>query len=659
MQLRARSYVEYFPADGAEKAVTSRSGGGEEEMADTTDLKSMILSFRVSELQTLLQHAGKNRSGRKCDLQHRALELLKSRNASHYQKKIQELYISIQNSNSLTLNPEPIDQMRHKVGHGQQYPQSGVYNTQQMPSGSRQLSSEGLFQQATSNSAGGPTYSSLNAMLQQSRPIHLGHYGAAAYQTRGGATMMPATAPSPRYPVHPDVRLKRLPFYEQMCELLKPSTLLPSNTSTRMHETSFTFHLTPQQATKIAMSYNAITKGEYSIQVQLRFALLETSTEQEDCFPPGVVVKVNNKPLTLPNPIPSNKPGVEPKRPPRPTNITYLLKLSPTVGNTVTINWAHDYTRNFVAWIGLVQKLSSTDLLNKLKAKGVRPAEFSRGLIKEKLQEDADCEIATTSLRVSLMCPLGKMRMCVPCRPSTCTHLQCFDASLFIQMNERKPTWNCPVCDKPALFDTIVIDGYFQEVLLSPRLPLDCNEIQLTSDGSWTIISAKKEKNTQVLSPKVEPSSSSATAVETLSDEAEVLEEQPPKRKAPAAVIVDLTLSDSDDEPPAKKTAHRIQDCSSSSSSSSEDSPNPRPTSRSSLGCLTPSIITLDSPSPPPAPPSFAAPSSRSVDQFMATPPYLPNYFNPSAMATVSMPILELDSDSSGSHNSRTTSHFQ
>ncbi|CAB3379828.1 Hypothetical predicted protein [Cloeon dipterum] len=528
MQLRARSYVEYFPADGAEKAVTSRSGGGEEEMADTTDLKSMILSFRVSELQTLLQHAGKNRSGRKCDLQHRALDLLKSRNASHYQKKIQELYISIQNSNNLTLNPDPIDQMRHKVGHGQQYPQSGVYNTQQMQS--------------------------------RATPIHLGHYAAAAaYQTRGGATMMPTTAPSPRYPVHPDVRLKRLPFYEQICELLKPSTLLPSNTSTRMHETSFTFHLTPQQATKIAMSYNAITKGEYSIQVQLRFALLETSTEQEDCFPPGVVVKVNNKPLTLPNPIPSNKPGVEPKRPPRPTNITYLLKLSPTVGNTVTINWAHDYTRNFVAWIGLVQKLSSTDLLNKLKAKGVRPAEFSRGLIKEKLQEDADCEIATTSLRVSLMCPLGKMRMCVPCRPSTCTHLQCFDASLFIQMNERKPTWNCPVCDKPALFDTIVIDGYFQEVLLSPRLPLDCNEIQLTSDGSWTIISAKKEKNSQVLSPKVEPSSSSAAAVETLSDEAEVLEEQPPKRKAPAAVIVDLTLSDSDDEPPAKKTAHRIQ----------------------------------------------------------------------------------------------------
>lgn len=34
----------------------------------------------------------------------------------------------------------------------------------------------------------------------------------------------------------------------------------------------------------------------------------------------------------------------------------------------------------------------------------------------EKLKEDADCEIATTELRVSLMCPLGKMRMTTPCR---------------------------------------------------------------------------------------------------------------------------------------------------------------------------------------------------------------------------------------------------
>lgn len=81
-----------------------------------------------------------------------------------------------------------------------------------------------------------------------------------------------------------------------------------------------------------------------------------------------------------------------------------------------------------------------------MKSKGIKPIEYTRGLsmslfaielskflyfhshlicfhfyqkqnaVKEKLNEDADCEIATTMLRVSLMCPLGKMRMTTPCR---------------------------------------------------------------------------------------------------------------------------------------------------------------------------------------------------------------------------------------------------
>jgi hypothetical protein len=122
-------------------------------------------------------------------------------------------------------------------------------------------------------------------------------------------------------------------------------------------------------------------------------------------------------------------------------------------------------------------KCTSKDLLERLKKKGTRSQEYTRGLIREKLNDDD--EVATTSLKVSVSCPLGKMRMQVPCRPSTCSHLQCFDASLFLQMNERKPTWNCPVCDSKALYETLMIDGYFLDVLESPLLPKDENEIIL------------------------------------------------------------------------------------------------------------------------------------------------------------------------------------
>lgn len=102
-------------------------------------------------------------------------------------------------------------------------------------------------------------------------------------------------------PINPDVRLKKLAFYDVLATLIKPSTLLPRNTH-RIQEVPFYFTLTPQQATEIASNRDIRnnSKIEHAIQVQLRFCLLETSCEQEDCFPPSVSVKVNNKLCQLP-----------------------------------------------------------------------------------------------------------------------------------------------------------------------------------------------------------------------------------------------------------------------------------------------------------------------------------------------------------------------
>lgn len=104
------------------------------------------------------------------------------------------------------------------------------------------------------------------------------------------------------YPVHPDVKLKKLAFYDILGTLLPPSTLVPSNNAQRVQEGNYCFHLTPQQATDIASSRDIrnIAKVEHIIQVQLRFCLLETSCEQEDYFPPNVQVKVNGKICQLP-----------------------------------------------------------------------------------------------------------------------------------------------------------------------------------------------------------------------------------------------------------------------------------------------------------------------------------------------------------------------
>ncbi|KAJ1530595.1 hypothetical protein ONE63_005477 [Megalurothrips usitatus] len=556
-----------------------------------SELRNMLMSFRVSELQMLLGFAGRNKSGRKSELQARAIELLRLRSEPVYMK-IRELFKTIQESmgegESGSVNmyrQQGIPDQGRMAGHSSMqhstsshghpgHPGLPAVHPSHVSHSSAHISSmygTGVYssaaaiqqqQQQQQQAQHSRMYSSMYAQsaarsLQPQPPVSSVHNKMPVHKMSGVpvAQSIPPNMPG-SYPIHPDVRLKKLPFYEFMGELLKPSTLMPQGTA-RLQENNFPFHFTPSQATDIAMSREThSSKTDFTVQAQMRFCLLETSCEQDDCFPPSILVKVNGKQCSLPNPIPTNRPGVEPKRPPRPVNITPLVKLSPTVANHIFVQWGSDYNRQYVIAVYLVKKLTSTELLQKMKSKGVRHSDFTRGLIKEKLN-DADAEIATTSLRVSLMCPLGKMRMSTPCRASTCIHLQCFDASLYLLMNERKPTWICPVCDKECLYDNLVIDGYFQDVIQSGKLPSDSHEIQLHPDGSWTtLVTVKKEK-------KVQPVDKNETVeiiddleiIPADEDTKPALQESSPKKSGPKAVVVDLTLSDSDDDGPAPTRA--------------------------------------------------------------------------------------------------------
>lgn len=438
-------------------------------------LRDMIASFRVSELQLLLGFAGRNKYGKKEELLARSLELVKIR-STPLQSKIKELYKSSQAA-----------EVTEMMGpNGQPLNYGMAYNNLQQLMGMGGAAYANIQQQSLQGrnpyQAGYPPNSQAMA----------GHPGYPGMVNSG----YPQVAPSRTIPLHPNVKLQRLPFYDIHAELLKPATLIAQG-GNRFQEAQFTFVLSPTQATNIA-SNRDIQIGarlDFLYQIQLRFFPLTAETsnvEISDEFPPSVVVHVNGKQVPLPNPIPTNKPGVEPKRPPKPVNITPHCKLSPILPNAINIKWASEYNKTWVVGIWLVMKLTSDDLLDRLKKKGTRDPAYTKALIIEKLN-DNDADVATTSLKVTVSCPLGKMRMRVPCRPQTCSHLQCFDAATFLQMNERKPTWNCPVCDSKANYSDLLIDGYFQETLESKDLPEDENDIILEADGSWKPVPKDEE----------------------------------------------------------------------------------------------------------------------------------------------------------------------
>ena len=293
------------------------------------------------------------------------------------------------------------------------------------------------------------------------------------------------------FPTFPDVTLKKLPFYNVKDILLKPSTLQPSGKG-KTHSQNFSFYLTPGQVEKIKSSNYKTPKGkdEYRQQVQLRLCMLETTSEQTDDFPNNLSVKVNGRIFPIQNSFLNKPPNV--KRISFPINITSFCKLSSTIPNVVNVSWSPETGKLHTASIYQVENLDHKDLFEQLKKKGQRQPEYTKALVKEKLS-DQDQEISTASCKVTLACPLGKMRMTAPCRASTCDHLQCFDAQLYLQMNERNPKWVCPVCNKPALVENLLIDGFFLNLVRSPRLPTDEHEIVLHNDGSWDPLPAKIE----------------------------------------------------------------------------------------------------------------------------------------------------------------------
>ncbi|XP_021340260.1 E3 SUMO-protein ligase PIAS2-like isoform X6 [Mizuhopecten yessoensis] len=526
-------------------------------MADTSELKHMVMSFRVSELQVLLGYAGRNKTGRKQELLQRAIQLVQKGASVPIQIKIRELY------------------NRRKV--------PGRNEDEGLPGGYNIFGGHG-----SSVKSEGPRY-------RGSRPMD---YSTAQRMVEPPSTM--------GIPVHPDVRLKHLPFYDCITELMKPTSLVPRGTS-KFQETHFNFHLTPQQAQDIAMSrdFRPGAKYEFITQIQLRFSLLETTCEQDDNFPPNICVRINGKMAPLPNPIPTTKPGVEPKRPGRPVDITPQCRLSPTMANQVEISWATDFNRGYCVAIYLVKRLSSDTLLQRLKQFGSRHADHTRALIKEKLAHDQDSEIATTSLRVSLLCPLGKMRITIPIRASSCTHLQTFDAITFLMMNEKKPTWMCPVCDKIAPFHKLFIDGLFVEILKEAT----DDEIQFTEDGNWCHLQRIKETHV-IPSPIIKKPA--ATVVADTS-------ESPTKR--PKMDVIDLTEDSSDEDGPSgfQSSSHGYQ----------------------STGCVSPPVISLDSPTPAPSSisstesPLVSSPCSNSSSYSASTSPSA----SPGASSSTTQPL--------------------
>lgn len=129
---------------------------------------------------------------------------------------------------------------------------------------------------------------------------------------------------------------------------------------------------------------------------------------------------------------------------------------------------------------------------------------------------EVDDEVVEGASRVSLRCPVSHQRLVTPVKASTCRHLQCFDYDSFLEINEKRPAWRCPCCNRLISCPDLRIDRQMEKVLKETDEKVQ--EVIFYQDGSWVPASTGGDQTD--IGPDVEGSEMGRKVID-LSDEEE------------------------------------------------------------------------------------------------------------------------------------------
>ncbi|KAK2605311.1 hypothetical protein N8I77_008159 [Diaporthe amygdali] len=305
---------------------------------------------------------------------------------------------------------------------------------------------------------------------------------------------------------------------------------------------------------------------------------------QDIAFPHQSELKVNGGDVKANLRGLKNKPGST-----RPVDITDLLRLKiPNYTNNIEFTYALTQKAGDKASQSngqrfyLVVNVCKTTPVDTL-VRAITSRKISKASVLHELTRKAhDAEIEMSSQVLSLKCPLSYMRLVTPCRATTCTHVQCFDATSYLQLQQQGPQWLCPVCSKSAPYERLAIDEYVRDIL--DRTSRSVEQVDIEPNGQWKAHGSVEEEvepepehealaiddddlviseisyvgNRGTNTPNtLAPTTSTPTPVTAASREGSSMPRSG-GNKRPHAEVIDLTLSDDEDapQPPRKKAQY-------------------------------------------------------------------------------------------------------
>ncbi|KAL2428979.1 E3 SUMO-protein ligase pli1 [Exophiala dermatitidis] len=376
----------------------------------------------------------------------------------------------------------------------------------------------------------------------------------------------PPYAMSPNSPYAPSrITFKNSPFYT----IIKPltQTLECKARETTRDTARLTVSLTQALAEQLA------TDPTCRVMVFCAAEGFPTFTREYDiAFPHNVELKCNSEEVKANLRGLKNKPGST-----RPADITHLIKKHAAYPNVVEMVYAltskgKSQQQKYFLVVNLVSKKPIDTMVSEIR--------HGKTISKEQILRDMrtkaeDPDIVATSSVLSLKDPVAYTRIVTPCRSIACNHNQCFDAASYLQLQEQAPTWTCPICNKPAPWENLALDLYVNDILNST--PQDIDAVAVEPDGRWHIQKDNDEPNHNgnptpseedddedlVVMPgrtehrplKVEALTPHSVRTPPLSSrEDSTAPSASRQNKRPRADVIDLTLSDDDEQPPPKQS---------------------------------------------------------------------------------------------------------
>ncbi|KAK8049255.1 PINIT domain-containing protein [Apiospora phragmitis] len=138
-----------------------------------------------------------------------------------------------------------------------------------------------------------------------------------------------------------------------------------------------------------------------------------------------------------------------------------------------------EFRMKFFLTVYLCRAVPVEELVAKIQGRRIQ----KDSVIQELTKAANDPDVVATSQVLSLKCPLSYTRLRAPCRSTSCSHIQCFDATSYLQLQEQGPQWICPICNKSATFENLAIDQYAKDIL--DHTSESTEQVTIEPDGQW------------------------------------------------------------------------------------------------------------------------------------------------------------------------------